>query len=197
MSGPPFSPRCRKVGVHFTTENQRWKYIYIGILVENKLICKILPHLGPTWEFQPCLKSCNLESWTTKWHDFKPDYHPTTHQQLSQNCYLKELNTLWLSNRSFDSVCKVFGRCLEGAAAYLGGAAAYLGGAAAYLFLLHNHTTSWSNLQDCKISSKDINSQVGPECGKKDIWQIWFDQAEVKLSRAGWCHQLDYLPLAE
>ena len=23
--------------------------------------------LGPTWEFQLCLKSCNLASWTTKW----------------------------------------------------------------------------------------------------------------------------------
>ena len=26
--------------------------------------------LGPTWEFQLCLKSCNLASWTTKWHDY-------------------------------------------------------------------------------------------------------------------------------
>ena len=26
--------------------------------------------------------------------------------------------------------------------------------ATAYLFLLHNHATSWSNLQDRKISSK-------------------------------------------
>ena len=25
--------------------------------------------LGPTWEFQPCLKCCNLASWTTKWHE--------------------------------------------------------------------------------------------------------------------------------
>ena len=25
--------------------------------------------LGPTWEFQPCLKSFNLASWTTKWND--------------------------------------------------------------------------------------------------------------------------------
>ena len=43
---------------------------------------------------------------------------------------------------------------LGGATAYVGGATAYLGGATAYLFLLHNHATSWSNLQDCKISSK-------------------------------------------
>ena len=46
--------------------------VYIGILVmlDNKLFCKILPHSGPTWEFQPCLKSRNLESWTMKWHGF-------------------------------------------------------------------------------------------------------------------------------
>ena len=32
--------------------------------------------LGPTWEFQLCLKSCNLASWTTKWHYFPTGIHP-------------------------------------------------------------------------------------------------------------------------
>ena len=32
--------------------------------------------LGPTWEFKLCLKSCNLASWATKWHDYIPvDHH--------------------------------------------------------------------------------------------------------------------------
>ena len=26
--------------------------------------------LGPTWEFQLCLNSCNLASWAPKWHDY-------------------------------------------------------------------------------------------------------------------------------
>ena len=26
--------------------------------------------LGPTWEFQLSLKSCNIASWTTKWYDY-------------------------------------------------------------------------------------------------------------------------------
>ena len=35
--------------------------------------------LGPTWEFQPCLKSCNLASSTTKWHDYaRGTGHPPT-----------------------------------------------------------------------------------------------------------------------
>ena len=32
--------------------------------------------VGPTWEFQICLKSCNLASWATKWHDYVPVDHP-------------------------------------------------------------------------------------------------------------------------
>ena len=39
--------------------------------------------------------------------------------------------------------------------------------ATAYLFLLHNHATSWSNLQDCKISSR-------AEIPKLDrVWQYF------------------------
>ena len=33
--------------------------------------------------------------------------------------------------------------------------------ATAYLFLLHNHATLWSNLQDCKISSRVEISKLG------------------------------------
>ena len=40
---------------------------------------KVFATLGPTWEFQLCLKSCNLASWTTKWHDYVPVDHPPTH----------------------------------------------------------------------------------------------------------------------
>ena len=42
------------------------KNINIVIAVRNVDIAT----LGPTWEFQLCLKSCNLASWTTKWHDY-------------------------------------------------------------------------------------------------------------------------------
>ena len=55
--------------------------------------------------------------------------------------------------------------------------------ATAYLFLLHNHATSWSNLQDCKISSR-------AEIPKLDrVWQklspasfirVWYSKAMLK-----------------
>ena len=32
----------------------------------------LLPHSCPIREFQLSWKSCNLSSWTTKWHDFVP-----------------------------------------------------------------------------------------------------------------------------
>ena len=40
----------------------------------------IIATLGPTCEFQSCLKSCNLASWTTKWHNSAMGTgHPPTH----------------------------------------------------------------------------------------------------------------------
>ena len=32
-------------------------------------LTKSFATLGPTWEFQLSLKSCNIASWTTKWHN--------------------------------------------------------------------------------------------------------------------------------
>ena len=73
-----------------------------------------LPHSGPTWEFQPCLKSCNLASWTTKWYDFQPDYQPPNHQPLGQKSYLKEPNTFLMANSwCLAGVLKVSRGCLE------------------------------------------------------------------------------------
>ena len=66
---------------------------------DNKFL--FLPNSGPTWEVQPCLKSCNLASWTTKWH--------------GQKYYLMEPNTFWISNSwCMEGVLRVSGSCLEG-----------------------------------------------------------------------------------
>ena len=58
--------------------------------------------LGPTWEFQLCLKSCNLASWTTKWHDYATGTtHPPPTPALVGNHSLMEPRKL------------KFGGCLE------------------------------------------------------------------------------------
>ena len=48
---------------------------------------------------------------------------------------------------------------------------------------VHNHATSWPNLQDgtCK-NSIQIEFQVGPECGKNNEKKLKLCQAQVKLS---------------
>ena len=56
-----------------------------------------LLHSGPTWEFQPCLKSCKLdheEAWFSTW---LPPNHPPTHSpnQPPTNRLVKNLN--WMS----------------------------------------------------------------------------------------------------
>ena len=77
-----------------------------------------------TWDFQLCLKSCNLASWTTKWQNFptrdQPPICPPTHPPLGQNWTV----TVWGVYRNYffwsDMCLKVvyvwivFGRCLEG-----------------------------------------------------------------------------------
>ena len=42
----------------------------------NIWVCvnQLLPHKGLFREFQLSLKSCNLASWTKKWHDYVPRY---------------------------------------------------------------------------------------------------------------------------
>ena len=65
--------------------------------------------LSPTWEFQPCLKSCNLASWTTKWHDSsrgtsRPPAPPQLKIQLLRNT----------GGWNLVGVLRVCGGCLEG-----------------------------------------------------------------------------------
>ena len=70
----------------------------------------ILPHSCPTWEFQLCLKSCNIASWTTKWHN---SVKGTTHHPSWKSFIyvtLKDDIGWWLVG-----VRKVSGGCLEGA----------------------------------------------------------------------------------
>ena len=61
--------------------------VWLQLLLLLLLLLILLPHSGPNWEFQPYLKSCNLTSCTTKWHNFQPDYHPPT--QPPPNCLIK------------------------------------------------------------------------------------------------------------
>ena len=44
----------------------------VGCVIPPFLLKMFLPHWGPTWEFQLGLKSCNLASWATKWHNYVP-----------------------------------------------------------------------------------------------------------------------------
>ena len=37
---------------------------------------------------------------------------------------------------------------------------------------VENHTTSWSNLQDCKISSRVEIPKLDPSVAKKDMYQV-------------------------
>ena len=43
-----------------------FKTIFPVFMIEMLIFSLIIATLGPTWEFQLCLKSCNLASWTTK-----------------------------------------------------------------------------------------------------------------------------------
>ena len=67
-------------------------YLYKIIVEENKSIKLLIATLGPTWEFQLCLKSCKLASWTTKWHDSATG---TTHPPpaLVENCFICNLGS--------------------------------------------------------------------------------------------------------
>ena len=63
---------------------------------------QLLPYFGPIREFQLSLKSCNLASWSTNWHYFRPDCHPTqrmrnrpTHSPLGQKKLSEETKNLW------------------------------------------------------------------------------------------------------
>ena len=66
----------------------------------------ILPHLGPALEFQLCLKSCNLTSWTTKWHDY---VRATTIRGIHILSYCS-IKLSWVHLWCIDGVQ----RCLEG-----------------------------------------------------------------------------------
>jgi len=46
-------------------------------MIPNKLKT-LFATLGQTWEFQLCLKSCNLASWTKEWHYYVGVSHPPT-----------------------------------------------------------------------------------------------------------------------
>ena len=76
--------------------------------------------LGPTWEFPPCLKSCNLASWTTKWHDYargtsRPPTHPPA-PALVENPTVMQYRRLEFGGCGgcLIGVCKVQRGCLEG-----------------------------------------------------------------------------------
>ena len=68
-------------------------------LLSPTCITHFFATLGPTWEFQLCLKSCNLASWTTKWHYYVGVSHPPTTPDNSKGLYT-----------TLKGVCKVFGR---------------------------------------------------------------------------------------
>ena len=74
---------------------------YCLISKPNNILTHSIATLGPTWEFQPCLKSCNLASWTTKWHDYAMGTgHPP--------------RPSWKWNLHIIQVWRVPKRCLEG-----------------------------------------------------------------------------------
>ena len=81
-----------------------WRRHFIELL--HTVMAWVIATLGPNWEFQPCLKSCNLASWTTKWHDYaRGTSRPTTHPPTPA---LVE-NLTFMQYRRLE-----FGGCLKG-----------------------------------------------------------------------------------
>ena len=69
-----YSLACRFQGLTLTECNHSMKFPTQSqsgpSLAQLSPSLYFIATLGPTWEFQPCLKSCNLAGWTTKWHDY-------------------------------------------------------------------------------------------------------------------------------
>ena len=67
-SGGPITVQDKKTKQHYLAGVISWSFdCYKTVSLISSFQFNNNAILGPTWEFQLCLKSCKLASWTTTW----------------------------------------------------------------------------------------------------------------------------------